>query len=64
MPDSDMPIMIPMREASRRTGVSYDALRKKCLNHEIVFIRCGAKFLINYQKLLQYLNTGESVNHD
>lgn len=47
--------MIPLRETSRRTGFSYDALRKMCLRGEIAHVRCGNKFLINYGALCEYL---------
>lgn len=54
------PEMISLRKASERTGISYDWLRKLCLMGKIVHIRAGGtKFLINYQKLVEYLNTGD-----
>ena len=48
--------MLTLREASKRTGLSYDRLRKMCLADEIIYIRSGAKFLVNYTKLVEYLN--------
>ena len=43
-------------EASRRTGLSYDFLRKECLRGNLVHIRVGnGKFLINYDKLLEQM---------
>ena len=48
--------MLPLRETSKRTGLSYDALRKMCLRNEIVHIRVGTKYLINYPKLVAFLN--------
>ena len=53
------PEMVSLRECSRRTGVSYDAIRKLCLLNKIVFIKCGSKYLINFNKFCEYLNTGE-----
>ena len=53
-----VPEMIPLREASSRTGLSYDFLRKLCLMDEIVFIRSGNKYLVNFGKLCEYLNNG------
>lgn len=52
--------MVTLKEASSRTGISYDRLRKMCINHQIVYIKAGSKFLLNWEKLVDYLNTGES----
>jgi len=52
--------MVTLKEASSRTGISYDRLRKMCINHQIVHIKAGCKFLLNWEKLVDYLNTGES----
>lgn len=53
-----VPEMITIREASSRTGLSYDFLRKSCLNGRIVHIRIGSgKFLINWGRLVEWLNT-------
>lgn len=43
------------------TGLSYGFLRQKALAGEIVAIRAGRKFLLNMDKLVDYLN-GETVN--
>ncbi len=51
--------MVTIKEASSRTGISYDKLRKMCINHQIVHIKTGCKFLINWDRLVAYLNTGE-----
>ena len=51
--------MVTLREASSRTGISYDRLRKMCINGQIVHIKAGSKFLLNWEKLVDYLNTGE-----
>lgn len=57
-----IPEMISLREASSRTHISYDRLRKFCLEDKVVYIRSGNKFLINFGKLIDYLNTGD--HHD
>ncbi len=53
-----IPEMVTLKEASSRTGLSYDCLRKKCLNNEIAHIRSGKKFFINFTRLCEYLNGG------
>ena len=55
-----VPTMLTLQETSSRTGVSYDWLRKLCLQGKIVHIRCGNKYLINFEKLVDYLNTGDN----
>lgn len=52
-----VPEMIPIKEAAGRTGLSYDYLRKACLHGDIVHVRSGNKFMINFGKLVDYLNT-------
>ena len=48
--------MISLREASKRTGLSYDRLRKMCLANEITHFRTGKKFLVNWHLLRNMLN--------
>ena len=52
-----IPEMIPIKEVASRTGLSYDFIRKSCLRGDIVHIRCGSKFLINFGRLVEWLNT-------
>ena len=54
--------MVTLKEASSRTGLSYSCLRKMCINRQIVHIKAGSKFLLNWEKLVDYLNTGECAN--
>ena len=53
-----IPEMVTIREASRRTGLSYDFLRKSCLSVRLVHIRVGhGKFLINFGCLIEWLQS-------
>lgn len=53
-----IPEMVSVKEASRRTGLSYDFLRKECLRGNLVHIRVGAgKFLINFDFLVEQMNS-------
>lgn len=54
-----IPTMLTIQETSNATGISYDCIRKLCLQGKIVHIRAGTKFLINMEKLVDYLNKGE-----
>ena len=54
-----VPRMVGITEASKQTGLSYDFIRKLCLQNKIVYVRAGVKYLINWDKLVEYLNQGE-----
>lgn len=60
MENLKIPTMETLREASNQTGLSYDYLRKLCLAGKIVHIRAGCKILINMEKLVEFLNTGQA----
>ena len=46
-----IPIMATIQEAANRTGLSYDYIRKLCIQGKIVYIRTGSKRLVNMDKL-------------
>ena len=54
-----VPRMVGITEASKQTGLSYDFIRKLCLQDKIVYVRAGVKYLINWDKLVEFLNQGE-----
>lgn len=56
--EKQIPEMLTIKEAAGRTGLSYDFIRKLCLQGKIVFVRTGSKYLINMGKLVDYLNSG------
>ena len=51
-----LPRMKPIKEMVELTGLSYTYLRNLFLNNEIVHIRAGNKYLINYDRFIDYLN--------
>ena len=55
--DTEVPTMVTLKEAAARTGMSYDFLRKGCLSEQFAHVRCGSKILINFDKLVETLNT-------
>ena len=54
-----IPTMVTIQEAADQTGLSYDYIRKMCMQDKIVYVKVGAKRLINLDMLRQYLNRGE-----
>lgn len=57
-----IPEMLPIKEVASRTGLSYDYIRKLCIENRIVYVRAGVKYLVNFQKFCEYLNKGESYD--
>ena len=56
--ETKIPEMLTIKEAAGRTGLSYYFLRKLCLQGRIAFIRVGGKYLVNMEKLADFLNGG------
>lgn len=54
-----VPRMLTIQQAANETGISYGCIRRWCLENRIVFVRSGKKYLINMDRLGDYLN-GES----
>jgi excisionase family DNA binding protein len=51
--------MKTIKETSSLTGVSEHHIRLLCKGNKIKYIRAGSKYLVNYERFLDYLN-GES----
>ena len=62
--DAVIPEMIPIKEVCQRTGLSYNYLRTACLQGKIAHIRAGSKYLINFDRLIDYLNTSHGGDND
>ena len=56
-----IPTMVTIKVAAGQTGLSYEYIRKLCLQKKIVFVRTGTKYLINMEKLVEFLNQGEQM---
>ena len=54
-----MPVMKTIKQIMDETGFSYRYLAQLCHQNKIVHVRTGKKFLINYEKFIEYLNTGD-----
>ena len=48
--------MLTLKEASAATGLSYYCLRNLCLENKVAHITSGTKYLINADRLEDYLN--------
>ena len=56
--------MVSIKEASQRSGISYDSIRKMCINKQISYVRAGSKYLVNWRLFQEYLNKGAAINDD
>lgn len=56
MQNNNIPRMIGLRDAAETTGLSYYYLRQLCLSNSIVYVRAGTKYLVNLDKLIDFLN--------
>lgn len=61
--EKKIPRMLTIKAASEETGISYDAIRKMILRKKIVFIKCGAKYLVNMDRFIDYLNGQETAGN-
>lgn len=58
----NIPLMWTIKEASQNTGLSYDFIRKLCLQNRIVHVKAGRKYFVNSEKLVEYLNSGKAAS--
>jgi len=56
---SSIPRMLTLKAAAAETGFSYEFLRRLCLQKKIVFVKTGVKYLVNMDRLAEYLNGQE-----
>lgn len=50
------PRMLPIKKVMELTDLSYSCLRNLCLQDKIVYFKTGKKYLINYDRFVDYLN--------
>lgn len=48
--------MIIIKELANRTGLSESSIRTLCKTNKIQYIKTGVKYLINYDRFIDYLN--------
>lgn len=54
--DPTAPQMLTIRELAEKTGISESHIRKLCKTKAITYIKAGVKYLINYDRFIDYLN--------
>lgn len=53
-----IPRMRTIKEAAAELGIPYHTIRQWCLEKKIIHIMAGNKYLVNLDKLVEFLNTG------
>ncbi len=59
VPDVHIPRMVPIQTLSDEIGISYKTIWQWCKQNKIVYVKSGAKYLVNVDKFVEFLNTGE-----
>lgn len=57
-----IPRMRSIMEVSSETGIPYHTIRQWCLEKRIVHIKAGNKYLVNLDRFIDFLNTGNIGN--
>lgn len=55
------PTMLPPRAAAEKTGLPEHLIRQLIKREKIVYVKAGNKFLVNIDKLADYLNNGDAT---
>lgn len=59
MTENKVPTMLTIAEVAKLTGLPEHFIRTAVNDGRIVSVRAGRKILINYEKFIEYLNTGD-----
>lgn len=59
--EKTFPTMLTIKDTSARTGLSEHFLRRLCWSGQITTVKSGRKYLINLEKLIEFLNKGGEV---
>ena len=54
------PRMMTVKQLSEQTGISEFHIRRLLKSNRIKYIRTGTKYLVNFDKFVEYLNNGDS----
>lgn len=58
---TEIPTMLTIKETAQKLGLSDYYLRGLVRANKIVYVKVGAKYLINLEKLIEYLNAGDNT---
>ena len=58
---TNIPTMLTIKSTAKRTGLAEHYIRSLCWSGRIVHVKCGKKYLVNLEKLLEFLNSGDAL---
>ena len=58
-----VPTMLTIKQTAKATGLAEHYIRQLCRQNKICFKMTGSKYLINFEKFVEFLNTGESTEN-
>lgn len=53
-----LPRMRTIRQAAAESGLAVYFVRRLIAENKVVYVKAGRKFLVNFDSLIQYLNSG------
>jgi len=64
MIQNEVPVMLTINETAAKTNLAKHYIRQCCLKNQIVHVRCGKRILINFNKFIEFLNTGDPTENE
>jgi hypothetical protein len=61
---NEVPVMLTINETAAKTNLAKHYIRQCCLKNQIVHVRCGKRILINFNKFIEFLNTGDPTENE
>lgn len=62
MDNIKIPTMLTVKETARVTNLPVNFIRQLVWDNKIVYTKAGCKYLVNLEKLVEYLNTQDSAS--
>lgn len=60
MEEMKIPTMLSISDTAKRTGLAKSYIRQLCWDRKISYVKSGSKYLVNLERLIEYLNTPQS----
>lgn len=55
-----IPTMLTIKQTAELTGLAQHYVRQLCLQNKICYVKAGNRYLINLERFVEFLDTGES----
>ena len=55
---NNVPTMLTIKETAKQTNVAEYYVRKLIWENKIVYVKAGSKYLVNFDKFVDFLNEG------